>query len=286
MTRARAEFGVVTLAALDLRRRPDHRSELRSQLLMGEVIRIVSASANRQWLEVENLDDGYRGWVRAWGFVECSRARSLRWRARAAGRVMLPYAEVRSDARGGILVSPVFWNARLIVGAARRGFRSAELPDGRRGVIASRAIRTRPGPGTSLEDRIRSLLGIPYLWGGRTPLGFDCSAFVQQLLGEQGVWLPRDARDQFAACGRVTASEARPGDLVFFGVPKRPPAHVGLVLGDGYYIHSRGRVRLSSVDPRNPLCDKELIPQLRGYGRPDPGPSRRLPTRSPRRKSA
>lgn len=265
---SRASCAVVTLPGLDLRRQPDHRSEMRSQLLLGETVEILGASRSGQWSRVRNDADGYRGWVRDWGLVPCTRARAGRWQARARGRVDVSHAEVRAGRGSGALVSPLFWNNRLIVGPVRTGFRSAELPDGRRGFVAAAAISTRAG-GPGLAERVRSLLGTPYLWGGRTPMGIDCSAFAQQLLGEHGVDLPRDAHEQFLAARPLARGEVPAvGDLLFFGIERRRVAHVGVSLGGGYFAHSRGRVRINAVDSDNPLYDKQLMDQFRGCRRP------------------
>ncbi len=114
-----------------------------------------------------------------------------------------------------------------------------------------------------------ALLGTPYLWGGRTPAGYDCSAFVQQVLFEQGLSLPRDAREQCRVSRKLRKGEAlAPGDLAFFRRPGEPASHVGLALGEGYFAHCRGRVMVSSLLPENPLCDLDLLPQFMGWHRP------------------
>jgi len=120
-----------------------------------------------------------------------------------------------------------------------------------------------------LIDRVRGLLGVPYFWGGRTALGFDCSGFTQQVLAEQGLSLPRDAWQQFRGTRLLRAGEsAQIGDLVFFAAAGSRPSHVGVVLGGGYYAHSRGRVTIGSVDSSNPFCDKSLLEQLVAIRRP------------------
>jgi len=100
-------------------------------------------------------------------------------------------------------------------------------------------------------------------------MGMDCSAFTQQVMVEQGVRLPRDVQEQYSSSRALRSGERpRVGDLVFFGPPRGKVGHVGLVLGAEYYAHARGRVRISSVDSTNPLWDKELSVQFRGYRRP------------------
>ena len=268
------DLAVVTLAALDLRGRPDHRAELTSQLLMGEIVRPLRRSRDRRWWEVENRSDGFRGWARDWGLVGVSRARASRWARRARARLGVLFAEVRDGPGRGALVSPLFWNARVIPGRRVGRQRQVELPDGRRGWIPGAAL-ARAGAAPGITTRVRGLLGVPYLWGGRTPLGLDCSGFTQQVMAEQGLILARNADQQFREALPLPRGEQPAlGDLVFFGTPGDPPGHVGLGLGGGYYAHCRGRVRINSTDPSNPLHDKELHPQTMGWRRPRRGPRR------------
>ena len=264
--------GVVSLPVLDLRRGPDHASEMRSQLLLGEVVEIRRAAAAGRWLLVRNLEDGYSGWVRSWGIVAASPARGRRWLARARHRVVALHCEVRTSPARGAPVTPLTWGARLIAGPRRGRQRPVELPDGRRGWLATRDLAGVSSRPIRLIDRIQSLIGVPYLWGGRSPAGLDCSSFAQLVLAEQGVRLPRDARDQLEASRPLGSRQgARAGDLVFFGPVGRPGAHVGVYLGLGYYAHSRGRVMLGSLDPDNLLHDNELSGQYQGLARPRPG---------------
>src|SRR5439155_10492609 len=172
-------------------------------------------------------------WVRSWGLVEARIDRIRNWRRLARARVVVSYAEARAGRSGaGALVSPLFWSSRLIAGRSVSGSIPVELPDGRRGWVAAGAIRMNERPTLSLVERIRELLGAPYLWGGRTPAGLDCSAFTQLVLAEQGFRIPRDAAQQFRAATPLREDEAAgEGDVYFFGRPGSPPGHVGLALG-------------------------------------------------------
>ena len=258
---------VVTLPTLDVRLAPRHAAELGSQLLLGETVAILGRGRERGWIRVLNDADGYSGWVRDWGLVAATPARVTNWRRRARGRVTAPMVLVRTGRGSGGNVSPVFFGNRLIAGPTRGGWRAVELPDGRRGFLPAAALASPGRP--AIETRISGLLGSPYLWGGRTPAGYDCSAFVQQVLLEQGVPLPRDARDQCRCSRRLPDSlEPRPGDLVFFRRPGEPASHVGLALGNQFYAHCRGKVAVASLDAGNPLCDKDLLPQFMGWFRP------------------
>jgi len=270
MTRSRTSTsGIVTLAALDVRHRADHASEMGSQLLMGEVVRVIRRAAEGRWLLVENVADGYRGWVRAWGVLLAGPRAIADWRRRARARATALWVEAREGPGRGPLVTPLFWGARFIAGRTQGRFRQLQLPDGVRGWVDSRALATGGAAAPRLMDRVRGLLGVPYLWGGRTPMGMDCSGFVQMLLGEQGCQLPRDAGDQERWCRPLgPGSRPKPGDLAFFGPRRTPAGHVGMMIGADDYVHARGRVRLSSLDPTNRLYDRELGAQLRGIRRP------------------
>lgn len=265
----RVAAAVVASAALAVRRAPDHRSEMRSQLLTGEVVRRLDTAGGGAWWRVRNASDGYEGWVRGWGLVPASLRRAVSWQERATLRVAVPIVELTARPGGGVAVGPLFLNARVIPGRRARGRIEVELPDGRRGYGPRRAFAAGNHRPPGLERRVRSLLGVPYLWGGRTPAGYDCSGYVQQVLAEHGVALPRDAWQQARACRPLRGGEpAGPGDLIFFGPPRGRISHVGLVLGGEWFTDCRGRVRLVSADPSNPLCDKTLMDQIRGRGRP------------------
>jgi cell wall-associated NlpC family hydrolase len=125
-------------------------------------------------------------------------------------------------------------------------------------------------------------VGVPYLWGGRTPFGFDCSGFAQAFLGFLGIHVPRDADKQFLA-GCAVEGEVQPGDLYFFGesrdedllpeAPGAPPrriTHVAISLGSDMVIHSSGRaggVAYNSFDPGSPFYQAWLAKGLAGARR-------------------
>lgn len=267
MAASKENHGVVVLAALDVRRHPDHAAELTSQLLMGEVVRVLESPAEEQWLRVQNEGDGYSGWVRAYGIRRATLARTRRWLALAKGRVTVPFSHVFAAPTGPRALSPLFWNDRVIPGRKSGARRSVEMPDGRRGWVDANVLETR-GTRIGLLDRIEHLLGTPYHWGGRTPHGFDCSGLVQQLMAEQGVVLPRDAHDQYLATKRsLDPNDLKLGDLVFFARGGTRMEHVGMILGDDYFVHASGVVRVNSLDPSNPFHDKPLAMQLKGFGR-------------------
>ncbi len=261
--------GVVTLSSLDLRVRPDHRAEMGSQLLMGEVVERLGRD-RAGWVRVRSAVDGYAGWVRQWGLAPCGAIRARRWARLATVRVRIPIASIQAEPGSTTAVGPLFLGSHVIPGPSRAGFRAVELPDARRGWVAAAALESPRGPRISLVERIRTLLGVPYLWGGRTPAGLDCSGLVQLVLGEQGTALPRDAHDQWKACELLdSGASAREGDLAFFSTsPRARRTHVGIALGGMYFAHSRALVRIESLDSASPLFSEALSRQFRGWARP------------------
>lgn len=118
----------------------------------------------------------------------------------------------------------------------------------------SRGTTTKTAAASSKASAViataKSYMGVPYVWGGESPSGFDCSGFTQYVLKKNGVSIPRVTADQFGAGVSVSKSNLRVGDLVFFTTYKQGPSHVGFYMGGGQFIHassSKG-VTISSLN--------------------------------------
>lgn len=96
-------------------------------------------------------------------------------------------------------------------------------------------LQAYKAPGQDLVATAQSYLGVPYVYGGMSPAGFDCSGFTSYVYAQAGIGLPRTAAGQRAAAQWISEDQAQPGDLVFWGSPSY---HVGIYLGDGNYIHA------------------------------------------------
>lgn len=111
-----------------------------------------------------------------------------------------------------------------------------------------------------------------YLWGGTVAPNYDCSGLIQAAFKSVGVWLPRDAYQQEAFTQPININDIEPGDLIFFGTPQKA-THVGLYLGDGYYIHSSGKdqgrngIGIDQLSEQGDKVSQSYYKQLRGAGR-------------------
>jgi cell wall-associated NlpC family hydrolase len=119
---------------------------------------------------------------------------------------------------------------------------------------ARRAVAEAPAP-EAASDIVRtaySYRGTPYVYGGASRGGFDCSGFTSYLYGKRGVALPHTARGQFAMGRKVERGDLKPGDLVFFQTVTPGISHVGVYVGNGQFIHASSRrsggVRVDSLD--------------------------------------
>lgn len=271
-------YVIVNEGVGEIRAQPDHAAEQGSQAVLGTPLKVLGRRDGDRWLRVEGMD-GYRGWMRSWS-VHPVRAKDLaayqngpqvevdsmvaRVRARASGR-----SDVRREATLGVKLRRVGRSGNWV---------RVELPDGERGYLHARDLlvdrttlraRHRPKDIPSVVRTARRFLGVPYQWGGTTPKGLDCSGLTQTSFRLHGILLPRDSKDQFKWAKRETFVSRDPqgpqfGHLIFFGETDARVNHVAISLGDGKFLHSRGRVRINSLRPEDPDFDRDLFRLFRG----------------------
>ncbi len=248
----RGRFLWATSSVADVRREAAHSAELLTQLIMGETARALKTQGD--WHLVRLADD-YHGWIRSWYVrdTEGSAVDAYGSSANAVVAANVGYAYSEPDERS-VPVADVVAGVRLEAGGSVRGFRRVSLPGGRSGFMREGDLAPPPaGPPdrARLVERARRFLGIPYLWGGTSAKGFDCSGLVKRVYAMEGVPLPRDS-DQQALVGslipRGEADRAAPGDLLFFG-EGGAVSHVAIHVGAGTFIHAHGEVRLTSLAP-------------------------------------
>ncbi|HOU12431.1 MAG TPA: alpha/beta fold hydrolase [Anaerolineae bacterium] len=242
-------WALVNRAVTDLRRAPDDNIERVSQARLGEAVRILEEKDG--WSYVQMGHDGYLGWLHQAALWRGDAATVQDYLAHCGTWVKAPLARLyAAPATDAPLLGYAPLGVTLPAAGETGGFTALRLPDGRVayalvGDVAPPEERLAPDAAgiAAALDLLHVLIGVPYLWGGRTPFGLDCSGLSQTFYGLLGIRIPRDADQQFYAGGPV-AGTPEAGDLYFFGQPgeERPRVtHVGIALGDGGFIHSTGR---------------------------------------------
>ena len=207
------------------------RSELVNQLLYGEVFKVPEK--RKSWSRIRLAHDNYVGWIDNKQYQEISEEEYAFAKAQTPSLISDPVQFV-SDAHGQLQT--------VLLGTSIH--------------TLSLLKSTYDGPSTSgkkdkslLIETALQYLNTPYLWGGRTPFGIDCSGFTQMVYRLNGHRLLRDASEQ-ATQGEALSfiEESEPGDLAFFDNDEGAIVHVGLIMEDNYIIHAHGEVRIDRLD--------------------------------------
>ena len=238
------EFGICNLAIVPLRAEPSERSELASQLLCGEVFEVMELQ--EKWARIITSFDGYEGWVSTLQFAELNKDAYRAFQQTPATLTHLPVTQAWRRDNDSVLYLPIGSTLGFLEGTACH---IQHVYYDILGEIGARA---------SLETSARSFLNVPYLWGGRTHFGIDCSGFTQAVLRLQGVNLKRDAYLQ-AEQGQTVdfLQEAQLGDLAFFDNAEGRITHVGILLSNDKIIHASGKVKIDKIDT-NGIYSHEL----------------------------
>lgn len=263
---------VVALSSIYMRIAPDYESALETQELMGTVVEITGEK--NYWREVVSPQP-YKAWCTEKGLVEMSEEQLEAYLSAPKciftelyGHVYeapSPKAQTICDLVGGDIMR---------ISGKKGQWTQVSLPSGETGWVCSRSVKPHEGftsiakgegNADSISDEMMEniiatafrLKGVPYLWGGMTPKGVDCSGLVRWSCLMNGILLPRNA-SQIIHCGdEVSLDKMQRGDLVFFGTPAKDGkpqrvTHIGIHIGEGRIIHSSHMVRVNSLDPNEP----------------------------------
>ena len=253
------EYAVVNVPAAPVRRKPSHRKEMVNQLLFGESVRILKKSGNL-WVKVRSLHDGYEGWMTHTLLMEADKrfanTRSVCITTDILSSIVIGEKKINVPVGSSL---PFFTDGKGKLGEIEYFFS---------GHYFQRDIQQ---PGEELVKQLSTAwINAPYLWGGRTPLGVDCSGFVQVIYKLMGIDLPRDAWQQAQEGEPVKKlSEAKTGDLAFFD-NKEDIVHVGIILGKDQLIHASGKVRVDEltkkgIQSEGPLPSGSRLRAIRRY---------------------
>ena len=245
-----ADFVINNCPVTPVREQPSEAAEQATQLLFGEVCEVVDHLPG--WTKIRSTMDGQTGWVSAKMVTPVSEEAKKQWGDEAMGVVAVPMAVATDIATG---------EKRMLT----IGTRLPNYADGTF-IVLEKQYQIDPScvyeiKGEKVEVKgeevvrvAKSLLNVPYLWGGKNMMGFDCSGFVQTVYSVFGIQLLRNAREQITQ-GKVVNSlaESQPGDLVFFDHSDRDPnatkiSHVGMLISPTQVIHCSGCVHIDRID--------------------------------------
>jgi cell wall-associated NlpC family hydrolase len=230
------EYAISIVAAAPVRKEPNHRSEMVNQLLFGERMQVLEA--NEEWLRIRSLYDGYEGWLTQHLIKQID-------------------AKVATQQCNYITASIIntvgFSDQQILIpmGSEMVGFNENTGLLWQSDYRYSGEYRNISDPLNKemLSKFIHGWINAPYLWGGKTIMGVDCSGFVQTVFKVLGLKLKRDAWQQAEQGSAVeNISEAKQGDLGFFHNEKGRVTHVGIVLDGNRIAHSSGKVRIDQFD--------------------------------------
>lgn len=234
-------FGVCNLSIVPCRKEPSDKSEMVTQLLFGDHFEIQEVMGS--WCRIRIAYDAYECWIDAKQFLPIAQHTFDILNSTeiySVNELVQIVTEAKSSQLFPICIGstlPNFDNGECAIENSifnyDGSFISGKLPSGKNGLIDSAML----------------YLNTPYLWGGKTPFGIDCSGFTQMVYKLNGIRIKRDAYQQ-AEEGETLSfvEEAEPGDLAFFDNDEGRIVHVGIVMDNNKIIHAAGKVRIDGFD--------------------------------------
>ena len=250
-----SNFAIVNVSVTPLREKPRHSSQMIDQAIMGNTVTLLRY--NDGWYLAQTHYD-YVGWINKTGLHICDSVAKSDWENKInyttknlQGSILsLPYETSQP-------IADMVLNNVFIGEMENKNWVSILLPDRRSGfakknkmTLIDKTIKKSIKPDSILYQAYK-MMGIPYLWGGNSTKGNDCSGFTQIIFKANGLQLPRDARQQALEGIKITPNEdwsnILEGDLLFFGIENRV-THVGISLGKKDFIHQGGKVEVNSLN--------------------------------------
>jgi hypothetical protein len=231
------EYGICNLSVIPLRAHASEQSEQVSQVLFGEIFEIKEWKEH--WVNIVTTYDNYSGWIGRLQFIMLGHLAYKRFRQTPPPLTYRAVTQAWKIANNSVLYLPAGSSLAFLEGTTCRiGNEQFEII----GEI---------GETENLVVTATSFLNTPYLWGGRTHFGIDCSGFTQTVFKLQGINLLRDARMQ-AEQGYVVESlhNTKLGDLAFFENAEGKIVHVGIMLNNEKIIHASGKVKIDTIDEK------------------------------------
>ncbi len=223
-------IGICNLSIIPVRKEPDSKSEIVSQLLFGETFEMITSENG--WQKIVTINDQYSGWISSKQFeiLQTSIQHSQT-------STVFPF-QIANSIKGNFMITAGSSLPNLNGNNFSFNNHQFELEKNNAQFVFS-----------DIEKTAIQYLNVPYLWGGKSPFGIDCSGFTQTIFAQCGIHLMRDAYQQAEQGNTVSfKSEVKCGDLAFFDNDEGKIIHVGIMLNADKIIHASGKVRIDSID--------------------------------------
>jgi gamma-D-glutamyl-L-lysine dipeptidyl-peptidase len=235
-------YGYCHLPIVPCRAEPSNKSEMVSQLLFGEHFYIHEIK-EEEWLKIESAIDGYQSWISF---------KQFRFISELEFNLISKNNYSQSIDLLSTLTDSEFGDLQIPLGARLPNLESTQFKiQNRNFTFKGKSIDTKNVTvnRTIILETAKRFINTPYLWGGKSILGIDCSGFTQLVYSLSGVQLKRDASQQ-AEKGQPLSfvEEAQAGDLAFFDNEEGKIVHVGIMLDNATIIHASGQVRIDKID--------------------------------------
>ena len=214
-----------------MRSEGSHQSELISQLLYGDCFKVISKK--EEWLQITTLLDQYTGWIdhKQTHLITEEKAKEISFKNNSYSTNLVDYIKTSKNMLTSLILGSNISGAKVL-GHKFKG-----------------PITRGKKPKSNLLKTASLYLNSPYLWGGKTPFGIDCSGLTQMTYRINGYNIPRDASQQVKLGETLSfIDESEAGDLAFFDNEGGEIIHVGLLLKNHYILHAHGEVRIDRID--------------------------------------
>jgi gamma-D-glutamyl-L-lysine dipeptidyl-peptidase len=240
---AKSDMQVVVVPVANMYSAPSDQKDVVSQAIYGSNVKLLVARG--EWSRIQT-DDHYRGWTpsRYLRLIQNGDGYATSGKTVQIESLFANLYHETSVTRHKPVITIPFESRLEVIAEGTgddEGWLQVRLPDKRKAWVRLGDVVSDPKPLTIPEsiELGKRFLGFPYLWGGRSSFGFDCSGFTQMLVRSRGIQMPRDADLQAAWSGVIAVDRAdlHPGDLLFFGSSAKHITHTGMYIGDGQFIH-------------------------------------------------
>ena len=242
-------FGYCHVSVAALRKDPSHTSEMVSQLLFGEHFTITDSTTNDTWVKIKNSFDGYEGWLHKKQFIPISK--------NTFKKIEESELNISCEMQEALVMEKDKIVIPIVAGSHLPNLQKVKFTIEDKTYIFRGKSKSKKGDPDreKIIETAFEFLHAPYLWGGRTEFGIDCSGFSQMVYKLNGLKLPRDAYQQAELGTELDFVEAaEPGDLAFFDNEQGKITHVGIILSPELIIHASGTVHVDGLDLKGIYC--------------------------------